>query len=270
MIAILLCIYNGERYLNEQIDSLLAQTYGDYKIIVHDDGSTDKSVAIVRDYIRLHPDKIEVLEDRQKHRGAGASFMWLMEHVEAEYYMFCDQDDVWYSDKIANTFSRMKAVEAQHPGSPILIHTDLCVCDDSLNIVHQSFWKYKHFKVDISKKKEYIGFGNIVTGCTVIVNQKVKDVSYPYDNSYVHDYWLALCVAKHGYVENLKQQTLLYRQHGNNVAGAGRQYRKSHIDYHSFFRDLKVEIQRVRQVAGFGVFQWLFYRINYFLYRHLL
>lgn len=268
MIAILLCIYNGERYLNEQIDSLLEQTYGDFKIYVHDDGSTDKSVDIVKSYMQVHPCKIEIVDDPQKHRGAGASFMWMLQRVESDYYMFCDQDDKWLPDKVKDTYARMQEVESQHPDVPVLIHTDLSVCDGSLNVVHPSFWQYQNFKVDVSKKKQFIGFGNIVTGCTVMVNRKVREIAYPFDESYIHDYWLALCVAKYGYVDNLKQQTMLYRQHGDNVAGAGRQYHKSRVGIKGFFRYLSVERKRVKKVAGFGLFRWFIYRTVYFYYRH--
>lgn len=269
MIAILLCIYNGERYLNEQIDSLLAQTYNDFKVYVHDDGSTDKSVDIVNKYIQSHSDKIEIVDDSQKHRGAGSSFMWMMQQVESDYYMFCDQDDKWFPNKVADTFARMLEVEQLHPGAPVLIHTDLSVCDGNLNVTYPSFWQYQNFQVDVSKKKQFIGFGNIVTGCTVIVNSKVKEVVYPYDDYYIHDYWLALCVAKHGFVDNLKKQTMLYRQHGDNVAGAGRLYQKSRIGYKGFFRDLNLERKRVYDVAGFGFVRWFVYRVIYFFYRHL-
>ena len=268
MIAILLCFYNGERYLNEQIDSLLAQTYSDYKIFVHDDGSTDTSVDIVRSYILSQPTKIEMVDDSQKHRGAGASFMWMLQHVESDYYMFCDQDDKWLPNKVEDTFTRMQEVERSHPGTPILIHTDLCVCDDKLNIIYPSFWQYQNLKVDVSKKKEFIGFGNIVTGCTVIVNKKVREVAYPFDESYIHDYWLALRVAKFGVVDNLKQQTMLYRQHGDNVAGAGHQYHKSRIGIRGFLRDISVERKRVKEVAGFGFSRWFIYRMLYFYFRH--
>ena len=268
MIAILLCIYNGERYLDEQIDSLLAQTYRDFKIFVHDDGSTDKSIDIVKSYEHSHHSMIEIINDPCKHRGAGASFMWMMQQVDSDYYMFCDQDDKWLPNKVEDTFARMQEVEQLHPDVPILIHTDLSVCDGKLNIIHPSFWQYQNFKVDVSKKKEFIGFGNIVTGCTVIVNKRVREVAYPFDESYIHDYWLALRVAKYGFVDNLNQQTMLYRQHGDNVAGAGRQYHKSRVGYKSFFRELTIERNRVKEVAGFNGLQWLVYRIFYFYIRH--
>lgn len=267
-IAILLCTYNGERYLEEQIDSLFSQSYRDFKIFVHDDGSTDRSIEIVKSYEILHPSMIKIVDDSHKHRGAGASFMWMMQNVESDYYMFCDQDDKWLPNKVEDTFVRMQEVEHQHPEAPILIHTDLSVCDGHLNIVHPSFWRYQNFKVDVSKKKQFIGFGNIVTGCTVMVNRKVKEVAYPFDERYIHDYWLALCVAKYGFVDNLKQQTMLYRQHGDNVAGAGRKYHKSKVDIKSFFQNLTVEHKRVKEVAGFNCSQWLIYRIVYFYFRH--
>ena len=161
MIAILLCIYNGERYLDEQIDSLLAQTYRDFKIFVHDDGSTDKSIDIVKSYEHSHHSMIEIINDPCKHRGAGASFMWMMQHVESDYYMFCDQDDKWLPNKVKDTFARMQEIEHQHPDAPVLIHTDLSVCDGKLNVIHPSFWQYQNFKVDVSKRKEFIGFGSL-------------------------------------------------------------------------------------------------------------
>ena len=268
MIAVLLCTYNGERYLRDQLDSLMSQTYNDFCVFVHDDGSVDKTMYVVNSYVRLYPQKIVIVKDSQKHRGAGASFMWMLQQVDADYYMFCDQDDVWYKDKILKTYNRINEVEKMYPHLPVLIHTDLNVCDESLRIIHTSFWDYQNFKVDVSKKKQFIGFGNVVTGCTVIVNKKVKDIAYPYDSGYIHDYWLALCVAKHGIIENLKEKTLLYRQHGDNVAGAGRQYFKSRIGYISFFRELSVERNRVKDVAGFGIFRWLIFRMVYFVCRH--
>ena len=84
--------------------------------------------------MQVHPCKIEIVDDPQKHRGAGASFMWMLQRVESDYYMFCDQDDKWLPDKVKDTYARMQEVESQHPDVPVLIHTDLSVCDGSLNV----------------------------------------------------------------------------------------------------------------------------------------
>ena len=269
MIAILLCTYNGERFLKEQIDSLLKQTNQNFEIYIHDDGSSDATLAIVADYTERHRGKIHYLNDEVKHRGAGASFMWLLNKIDADYYMFCDQDDVWLPDKVEHTYKRIKEVECEHSGVPILIHTDLQVCDENLQMLYPSFWKYQNFKVDISKKKEYIGFGNIVTGCTMIINREVKDVAFPYNNELMHDYWLALCVAKNGYIDNLKEATILYRQHGSNTAGIGGEYRKSRINIKAFLKNVGVERKRVSDVAHLSFMEWCLYRIIYFVNRRV-
>lgn len=268
MISILLCTYNGAKYLSTQFDSILKQTYKDFVIYVHDDGSTDDTLKIIDSYSKNYPDKIFLLEDTEKHRGAGSSFMWLLKNVESEYYMFCDQDDFWLPNKIKHTFQKIKEIESLHPQAPILIHTDLHITDKGLNITHNSFWEYHNFKVDISKQKNYIGFGNIVTGCTVMINHKVKDVAFPYTTNLLHDYWLALKVAQYGYVENIKEQTILYRQHGSNEAGAGLRYSKHNILFHSFLSNLSEEIKRYKMVSGNNNISWFIHRVKYFYYRH--
>jgi glycosyltransferase involved in cell wall biosynthesis len=96
-IAILMATYNGEKYLGEQIDSLLAQTNMDWQLYIHDDGSTDNTQAILQEYAQKHSN-IHILE-YESQRGAMKNFLSLLQRVEADYYMFCDQDDVWLKQK---------------------------------------------------------------------------------------------------------------------------------------------------------------------------
>lgn len=269
MIAILLCTYNGDNYLRTQLDSLLDQTYKDFKIYIHDDGSTDETVDIIKEYTSKFPNIITYVFDETKHRGAGASFMWLLNSVKADYYMFCDQDDFWLPNKVEATFHHMINVEHKFPATPILIHTDLKITDANLRITHDSFWQFHNFKVDISKKKQYIGLGNIVTGCTVMINDLAKTISFPYNGEMLHDYWIALNVAKYGIIDNIKEQTILYRQHGNNEAGAGNEYKKHQIRCRTFMRGLREERDRVKYVSGRNLLLWFYYRIVYFFHRHL-
>ena len=98
-IAILMATYNGETYLKEQIDSLLAQTCQDWHLYVHDDGSKDGTVAIVKGYAEQYPEKVTLL-DYPPQGGPCKNFLSMMEKVEAPYYMFCDQDDVWMPEKL--------------------------------------------------------------------------------------------------------------------------------------------------------------------------
>ena len=228
MIAILLCTYNGEKYLSQQIDSLLNQTFQDFIIYAHDDGSTDQTNQILQQYRDSHANKIVILEDRKKGRGAKDSLMCLLNEVSADYYMFCDQDDIWLKSKVEDTYKRMLEVEKQHRNKPIVIHTDLTLVDKNLNVIFPSFWKYANMYVDISKKFRYLCLDNIVTGCTMLFNNRAKTISLSQTNPHVplHDYWIALITAKYGIVENLKKQTILYRQHENNVTGCGKRASK--------------------------------------------
>lgn len=270
MIGIILCTFNGEQYLRQQIDSLLSQSVQDFVIYVHDDGSTDKTLNIIEQYIDGNPNKIVLMNDPVKHRGAGPSFMWALQNIDAQYYMFCDQDDCWLPFKIEHSIKRIKEVESLNPTKPVLIHTDLKLTDRKLNITHSSFWQYQNFKVDVSKRPQFIGFGNIVTGCTMIINQAAKELAYSYDGKMLHDYWLALQVAKYGVIDNLKEQTILYRQHGNNEAGAGHQYNRHHVGYKNFLIGINDEYSRFKEICGKGRLLWLYYRMIYFIHRHLI
>lgn len=229
MIAILLATFNGSRFLREQLDSLFRQTCSDFIVYVRDDGSTDDTCAIVRQYVARHPKQIVLCEDDVRHRGPKESFAWLLGHAEADYYMFCDQDDVWLETKVARTLRRMREVEHLHPNKPVMIHTDLKVVDEQLRILHESFWKWKRFKVDVGKRFRFACLGNVFTGCTIMLNDASKRVCLPVSpHVEMHDHWIGIVTAKYGYVENLPEQTLLYRQHENNVAGAGAEYRWTH------------------------------------------
>lgn len=267
-IAILLAVYNGRFFLIDQLQSLFAQSNKDFIVYVHDDGSTDDTNSILEQYAQSYPSRFVIMNDPVKHRGAGPSFMWLLENVDADYYMFCDQDDYWLQSKVDHTLARMLEVERNNPGKPVLIHTDLKIADANLNIIHNSFWKYHNFKVDVSKNKKFIGFGNIVTGCTMVINRAAKNIAFPYDDKMLHDYWLALKVSKYGVIDNLKEQTILYRQHGGNEAGAGIPYHKNRVGYKSFFQGFTEERVRVKDLSGAGFFRWALYRAIYFCYRH--
>lgn len=139
-VDILLATYNGEKFVADQIRSILEQTYKNVRLIIRDDGSTDGTRAILEFFSRQYPEKIIVLP--QEHNlGIRGNFSKLMEHAKADYIMFSDQDDIWLPEKITKTLDKMKQVEKEHgPKRPILVHTDLIVTDKNLNTLHQSYW----------------------------------------------------------------------------------------------------------------------------------
>lgn len=221
-IAILLATYNGENFISEQLDSLFSQTIQNFKIYVRDDGSTDNTINILKKYIKKNPNKITLLNDKTLHRGARDSFLWLLENVESQYFMFCDQDDVWLPYKIEHTLKKMTETELKNPGKAVMIHTDLKIVDKDLNVINSSFWNWGKFNVDLNRHFNFAALGNVFTGCTMMINSAAKKYIFPINtNIKLHDEWIGLTIVKNGIVDNLKEQTMLYRQHGNNVCSAG-------------------------------------------------
>ena len=219
-IAVLLATYNGGKYIREQLDSLFQQSCDLFQLYVRDDGSSDDTMKIVEEFRQKYPDKITILEDSQKHRGAAKSFMYLLENVDSEYYMFCDQDDIWLPEKIEKTFARMKD-ETAAKNVPVLVATDLKVVDEQLSPIKDSF--NEDLKIDVFRKHpELICVRHVVTGCTMMFNRAAKLAALPMSpRATMHDEWVALCVHfKGGVISILDDATILYRQHKSNTLGA--------------------------------------------------
>lgn len=215
-VSLLLSIYNGEEYLEELIDSLKKQTYSRVEIVARDDDSNDLSVKIAKKF------DINLLEG--KNRGVKKSFELLLDYAlensTSNYFMFCDQDDVWDSDKVAKSMRLMKMMEEKYGDTPLLVHSDLEVVDKNLKKVCNSFWKYE--KIDPEKNAFHeLLLQNTVTGCTLLINRKLAKLSLPIaKNAIMHDWWIALVASCFGEIGVLQTQTLKYRQHQNNVLGA--------------------------------------------------
>lgn len=225
MTTILMSTYNGERYLRQQIDSILGQTDRDWRLMVRDDGSTDGTQAILNDYAQAHPERIRVMESREHNLGAKRSFEELLTHAEkSDYYMFADQDDVWLPEKIAVTKRKMQELEQRHGlAKPIVVHTDLRVVDENLQEMHPSFWRFSNIRPEILDTNiHYLCICNAVTGCAMMLNEAARELALPfYEQAYMHDQWIAAVVmAKGGVVCPIVEATMLYRQHRKNVVGA--------------------------------------------------
>ena len=146
-IAILMATYNGEKYICQQIDSILSQTCKDWELYIHDDGSTDNTIAAVESYVEKYPDKIHLIDGKST-GGAKYNFFYLFSQVEAPYYMTCDQDDVWLEKKIELTYDKMLAIEKTDgkelkSGLPCLVYTELCVVDSELNTIADTMSEYQ-------------------------------------------------------------------------------------------------------------------------------
>ena len=221
-LAILLATYQGERYLEEQLESLFGQTYGDWQLYIHDDGSTDKTLEILDAYVKKYPDKV-ILVEGPSMGGAKENFLYLMKQVEAPFYMCCDQDDVWLPEKIEKTLQLMKQTEANRQEEvPCLVFTELKVVDGSLKVIAESMSKYQRLDC-VNLRLSRMLMQNAVTGCTMMMNRALRDKVISYKDSsriIMHDWWASLIASQFGEIAYLEEATILYRQHGENSVGA--------------------------------------------------
>jgi glycosyltransferase involved in cell wall biosynthesis len=221
-IDILLATYNGAGFLAEQLDSLLAQSVTDWRVLARDDGSNDATVDILKRYAAAHLGRFLLIEDADSSLGACGNFGRLMTHAEAPYVMFCDQDDVWLPDKIERMMAVMRALEHEAgSNSPLLVHSDLKVVDSGLAELHPSFWEYQVLDPGFGRSLPHLLVQNVVTGCASLFNRPLLDLALPLPpNAAMHDWWVALVAVVFGRIRPMPESTVLYRQHGQNTAGA--------------------------------------------------
>lgn len=219
-IAILMATYNGENYICQQIDSILSQTCKDWELYIHDDGSTDNTIAAVESYVEKYPDKIHLIDGKST-GGAKYNFFYMFGQVEAPYYMTCDQDDVWLEKKIELTYDKMLTIEDK-ADIPCLVYTELRVVDSELNTIADTMSEYQSLDCHKRTINQFI-LQNSVTGCTMMINRALRDKMLhitDIDNTIMHDWWAALVAAQFGKTAFIDEPTILYRQHGDNSLGA--------------------------------------------------
>lgn len=216
-VDILLATYNGENYLREQLDSILNQTYTDFRLLISDDMSTDKTYEILEEY--KQKDKRITIFKQEKNTGVVSNFEFLLEQVENKYYAFSDQDDIWNKDKLERSILKLENENAD------IVFTDLEVVDNNKETIYKSYWELKEFKDKILKYNSFeaLYLNNYVTGCTMLAKAETikKCLPLPKTSKYVlHDYWISLIVSQSGKIIFLEEPTIKYRQHKNNKIGS--------------------------------------------------
>lgn len=220
-IDILMAVYNGAKYIEEQIDSILHQTYSDLHLTIRDNASEDNTVQIIEEMIKNYPDKITLICSLEN-VGVIGNFAALMEQSQADYVMFSDCDDVWMYDKVEKTMAKFSELEKLYGrDKPLLVHSDLTVVNRNLETIDPSFWKFTHIKPSQGHALNRLLVQNVITGCTMMVNRALLDLALPIpENVMMHDWWLGLIASAFGAIEEVDRSTILYRQHGLNDTGA--------------------------------------------------
>lgn len=261
-VDILLATYNGEKYLVEQFDSLLNQTFQDFRVIVHDDGSNDNTVEIIKTYCNKYPKKIIFINDYVQTGGAKNNFAHLMQFSDAPYIMFCDQDDIWLNNRIEKFVLTIESAEKIYaPDTPLVVFSDLTVVDSELNIINKSMVRSQKLNPDIANSFSLLKCQNVITGCAMIFNKKALEKSLPIPSeAMMHDWWIGLIVAKHGKNIFLDERTILYRQHERNAVGA-KEINLLYIFGKILSNESWIIFRKIREML-----RYLDVKINFFLY----
>ncbi len=216
-VAVLMSTYNGEKYLREQIDSILAQAGVSVSLFVRDDGSSDGTEQILAEYAKKDA---RVRYEMCENVGVGNSFMNLLYSVPEtfDYYAFSDQDDIWLPEKLS------EAVKVLEEGGALLYSSNQeCVDKDgnSLGLRYADGREIFLSPVQIMER-------NMVSGCTMVFGKNFRDILVKEENrptegllrNRIHDVWLAEVAAVYAKIVYDKRAFIRYRQHENNVVGA--------------------------------------------------
>lgn len=207
-VQVLMSTYNGEKYIKEQIESILNQEDVEISLLIRDDGSTDKTIEIIG---KLANKNNNIVFYKSENVGAARSFMDLVNKSgEFKYYAFADQDDVWNPKKLISAIEKLK-----EESKPELYISALEIVDENLNHI-----EIKKVSSNLCFEGEMIK--NFATGCTMSFNKKLRDIIKSYTPDYIimHDSWITrVCYSVGGNVIIDDNYYIKYRQHSNNVLG---------------------------------------------------
>ena len=210
-VCVLLSTYNGERFIAEQLDSLLLQKDVDLRILIRDDGSKDNTIDIIKKYLKIDK-RISFYQGDNK--GPAQSFFDLIRNCgQYDYYAFCDQDDVWDEDKLSIA---IQYLEKEDHSKPNMYYSNLRIVDQNLK-----YYRLSHSTPSVQKNKYSVLTEDMATGCTIVFNKAtlslVKDKLPEYCS--MHDTWIYMVCKFFGKTVYDFDAHISYRQHENNVVG---------------------------------------------------
>ena len=220
-VQILLATYNGQKYLREQLDSIINQEYKLWELLIHDDGSIDNTINILNEYQDKYPKRIKFLNDQKVFSSASKNFFYLIENRsrEANLFCLCDQDDLWDKSKLKFIIERYNSKEYKEP---LLIHSDLSLIDERGDLLEKSHNKLIKNQKNLITKNTVLYY-NPIPGCAMTINAALAEKIYYCKYMVMHDWWILLsAIYKNATVLYIKDPLVKYRQHSENVCG----YRK--------------------------------------------
>lgn len=219
-VHIMMATYNGEKYLREQLDSIVDQTYKNWVLYVSDDLSSDNTVSIIQEYCKKYPQKIILLDYKTKKGGASSNFSYLFNNIDkADYYMFSDQDDKWKPNKIEKSIEIIKSMKKSGLKNN-LVYCDAELVDGNMNSMGTTFITNDNlvFKED---NRPGILIYNFAAGAAMLLDNDLYEIigRIP-ECSHIHDWYCMIYAIYFGNVRCIKDELYYYRQHQGNVYGA--------------------------------------------------
>ena len=205
--------YNGEKYLGEQLDSIINQTYHNWNLLIRDDNSTDKTLEIIQNYHKKDK-RIKILKDNKGNIGIVRNFEELLKSSESEFIMFSDQDDIWVENKLDIYLKMIEKIK----NKGFMIHSDAILFDkNKSNILKDTFISKKA----INKGLENVFFNYFVQGATILISKEIKNFILPFPKEvYLHDRYIHLISELFFERIFVNKALIYYIQHGDNQIGA--------------------------------------------------
>ena len=218
-VSIAMATYNGENFIAQQIESIFAQTYKDFELIICDDSSTDRTIQIIQTFMKKHSN-IKLFQN-QRNIGYLKNFEKLINLCKSDYIALSDQDDIWIETKLEIEMKELLKIQNISNKVPIMVHSDLMMINQKSEITQESYFKYRDYKL---KKTEDLGqiLGPCgVMGNTLLFNKYLKDMILPFpDTLENHDYWIAVVNELFGKRVTINRQLVQYRIHDKNTSNS--------------------------------------------------
>jgi len=213
LVSVSLGTYNGEKYLAEQLDSILQQTYPNIEIVITDDCSTDATQQILKNYAEKY-NNIKVYFN-EKNLGYLRNFEKNLHYTTGEFIAFSDQDDIWLPDKIQILIDSI--------GDYPLVYSDTAYVDAEGKPMGKKLSDVRNFISGVNLYATEPSGGSWVAGHTMLFKRKLLETALPFPDYFNHDAWMSYIAMLNGGIKPVNKPLVLYRQHGNNaIGGVGR------------------------------------------------
>lgn len=233
-IDILMATYNGEAFIPQQIDSLIHQTFTDWKLIIHDDASTDRTTDIIKSY--AHDKRIVLLEDGIALHNPAKNFLHTLKHSDAPFAIFCDQDDIWLDKKLEYSY---QYISEQDNNKPQVVYSNAYVYDSQASTISGSAI------LNFPKNLESLFFLNGgILGCTMMINDKLRKICCDTpDFVSMHDQLVMISALTFGEAHYLNKHLMLYRRYTGSVTGTKEASKMDHALF--FFQKGKTVLSKI-------------------------